>query len=151
MRLLLDLPSGWARQASGDDAPVRIDDAVELTISPLLPLPEDVWEWAQGAPRRDLPAPATSATVGATSERRTTLGWPMTVLDSVALAADGAVVAARLHAVFPLLEHGAIVTVTAREPARLAARREEILGALSTARPDWGDQPGAALADLLRA
>jgi hypothetical protein len=148
MRLLIDLPEAWKPIPQEGFLGVVVEPDLVMEIPDLHPVPEDVWSWSRGAALRDVPPEGAEIEITNMFDPRTALGWPIAVYESEARDGD-AVVEARIHAVFAMIEYGSIVVARARDRARLAARRDEILGALETARPDWGDDPRASLRDLL--
>lgn len=151
MRLVIALPEACVRRDIGPSVLAELEPGLELEIGPLIELPEDVEAWSRGAPHRDHTSEVTTAEVTRSTEDRTSLGWPMAIHESRGLDASGRLRQVRLHAAYALIEHGALVAIRAADPARLDARRDELLALLRTARPDWGTPVGASLADLLEA
>lgn len=147
--LVFEVPASWKRNDRGTFIEYTVADDVSVVVPPIVPLPEDVWFWA-GAPERDLPRAARSVKVTNRTERLTALEWSITVVDSVALSADEAVVESRVHVLISLLEHAVIVAVRAPSNEALAACRAEILAALDTMHPLWDPSPAASLQALLQ-
>lgn len=149
-RLLIETPESWRKSERPNFVDYEVEAGLTITVPDLQPLPEDVWHWAR-APERDLPSDGTSVKVTNRADRMTTLEWGVTVVDSEAHSATGAVVETRVHLLVPCLEYGTIISIRALNAERLAALRDSILATLDSLRPDWGKNPTASLQELLRA
>jgi hypothetical protein len=142
MRLVLDpdqLPPGARWERRGDVGRLILPDAPEVSIevSDIAPLPDD----PSAAARRTVAIVSAGSVVrlGAATEAVTVEGWPFSIVDSEARAADtGALVDSRIHLFYRFLVHGARVTITS--PVALAPRRAFLVGLFERARPDFGGE-----------
>lgn len=151
MQLALDLPSSWKKQVFGPRLRAEIEPGFELEVAPLAELPEDVAAWARTTPLRDASAARGVAKVEITASQslKSDLEWLMIVHESTGVDANGARVETRMHVLYVLGEHCAMLAFRATDAERYAARRDELLAIARTARPDWGIPVGASLEDLL--
>lgn len=149
MRLAVDLPDSWKKQVIGLRVRAEIEPGLELEVAPLAELPEDVVAWARGVPMRDVSGGVASAVITKSTEAKTELEWPMIIHESSGLDAGGKRVQSRIHVLYILVEHCAMIAFRAIDEARMTARRDELLAVARTARPDWGIPVGASLEDLL--
>ncbi len=143
-------PTGWIHKVASNEQRAAIRPgtdpklpAVVVTYGPLLVRPDEPRAWMERVARD---APNLRTKVGRTIERRTTAGWPLTLVEAQSIDATGAIVEARLCAFYSFMEHVAAATVRTRTTADLEAHGAEILAILDQGRPDWRAEP-ASLAD----
>jgi len=149
MRLVLDTPESWKPDAKNGEVQHTLEQGLVVVVPPVAAIPEDVWHWSHYSATRDVPRGASEVVVTEKFDRTTELGWPIAIYESVAKRPDGTVLEARIHAVYALVDNGTIVAAYSTTVEQLAARRDEILATLATARPDFGVPDGASLRDLL--
>jgi hypothetical protein len=149
MRLDVTMPAAWKQRTIGTRVLAEIEPGLEIEIAPLAPLPEDVVAWSRGIPHRDTTGGVTKAEVTTSYEAKSDLDWPLIVHESRGLDAAGNELQRRIHVLFLLVEHCAMVAIRDTDAARFAARREGLLAIVRTGRPDWGLPVGASLEDLL--
>ena len=107
-----------------------------------MPLPADAASWVRDVVGAD------GARVTHVAEKRTELGWPVTLAASeLADAATGAIAEYRLHALFWFLEYGGIAVVRATDADGFALAMAIVRPLLQHARPDFtgADVPALAL------
>jgi len=151
MKITFEVPASWQVKTTPERVTYTVAPGVSLDVPPLAPLPEDLWWWSQTCAERDLPKGATAAKITNRDDRKTAVGWPIAMYESVALDASEKVLEARIHIVFAMLDYGTIAVAYSGSIDKLAARRDEILAVIDTARPDWGFPADASLTALLQA
>lgn len=149
MRLHVTMPPAWKPRTFGTRVLVEIEPGLEIEIAPIAPLPEDVVAWSSSIPHRDTTGGVTKVDVTTTYAARSDLDWPLIVHESRGLDASGIERQSRIHVLFVLVEHCAMVAIRDSDAVRFAARREELLAIVRTGRPEWGLPTGASLEDLL--
>lgn len=151
MQLVLDLPSAWKQQVFGPRLRAEIEPGFELEVAPLAELPEDVATWARTIPLRDASAARgiVKVEITASQSQKSDLEAMMLVHESTGLDANGGRVETRMHVLYVLDEHCAMLAFRATDAERYNARRDELLAVARTARPEWGVPVGASLEDLL--
>lgn len=145
MRLVLPLPETWPRRSIVEGVEVMVSREVAIVIGPVTPLPVRSHEWADGQIVGT--TPLARVVVRRAVDRTLAAGWPVVLVDSDVLGADGEVVERRLHALYQFLGHGCAVVARAAAPALDAARaalEELMLGAAL----DCADGTVTALADV---
>jgi len=138
MRLVLELPEGWVADRHGDGQLIRIGDApgVKVEVSSISPLPDDPARWAR-AEVANVPE-GTELHIVQAGDVTTVDGWPVTVIESHAVApATKAVVERRLHFLYRFLLHCARVVVKSASPDQFEATRGALLEVFGRARPDF--------------
>jgi hypothetical protein len=150
MRLVLAVPpsllSTWVVESDCRIA-MRVDPAVSIIASGLLPLPDDVPRWVndvQQADRRD----GSSIVAAALVERETLTGWRFRIA-TARIVVEGAPSATRLGAFYRFLEHVAWAQVTFPFANPDRQRVEEAIEIFATARPEFSSQI-AAVQELWR-
>jgi hypothetical protein len=151
MRITFEVPASWQVTTKPGRVTYTVEPGVSVDVPPLAPLPEDLWWWSQTAAERDVPKGATQVKITNRDDRKTAVGWPIAMYESVALDANEKVIESRIHIVFAMLDYGAIAVAYAGSVEKLAARRDEILAMIDSARPDWGYPADASLTALLQA
>jgi tetratricopeptide (TPR) repeat protein len=146
MRLSLEFPAPWDVKSTQDGRVVAVlpgpagamPDAI-VTYGPLTMRPDETQVWLDQA-LADVPRGAKTKR-GVLAEGLTPDGWPWITVDVDVVDNSGALVELRVVVFLTFGEHGAAVTLRAGDRETLGRHREEILGLLTSARPDWRAQP----------
>jgi len=149
MRLVVTIPESSRRQVTGSRMLAELGSGIEIEVAPIAPMPEDVAAWARSVPLRDLSGGVARVEITASHEAKSDLEWPLVVHESIGLDAAGNHVQRRIHVLFILVEHCAMIALRGTDDAAFTARRDELLAIARTGRPEWGVPPGASLEDLL--
>jgi hypothetical protein len=143
MRLVLALPfslsTTWIQHGS-DQIAMRSNPSAVIVTSPLLPQPDDIAAWVHEVQHAHRPAGAT-ITDEALVERETATKWRFRIATARIFLGEQ-VTAIRIGAIYSFFEHvaSAVITLPALDDRELAARVEELIEILATARPDFSSQ-----------
>jgi hypothetical protein len=148
MKLVVREVSPWPVQTVGG-TPLDLSRELSIIITPMEDRMERWAGWRERVLRAGVPA---FARVEVTCDQPSTsaLDWPVHVIDSTIVGADGKVIEARVSVLYAMLEWCAAVIFRGR-PARVAAERERAMRVLRSGRPDWSRPEIVALAQLQRA
>jgi hypothetical protein len=140
MRLCLELPAGWPVFEEGGGRVVSVPGTpATITISPLMPMPDDPAAYGQKLLREDA-LPGTTPRVVETRELRTVDGWRISAVETVAVDAAGAMVEKTVTLFYSLRRHAAVVTIRTPSPEVFKTHAQEIMPACLRARPDFSSE-----------
>jgi len=147
VRLELALPPDWIKRQVAPRTVIDLDSAGQVTIDlePRRTLhafsPLSVLE-------SDRPPGATIRRVREPLEMLSRHGWPMTLVLFHVEDAAGALVEARLGAVYTMTHYAGVALVRARPPERMDEVRERVLEVLQCARPRFREREPATLREF---
>src|SRR4051812_36657698 len=118
MRLVVPFPPSSPQVRTLAGLEVRIADRVLLTVGHVEPLPPNAQHWADRQVAGTTPPNRIQVKRGA--DRELAGGWPVSLVESDILDANGNPVERRLHALYRFVGHGCAVVARAR-PAVLDA------------------------------
>lgn len=145
MKLVVREASPWPVQTVGG-TPLDLSRELSIIITPMEELGERWGAWRGRVLRAGAPP---FAKVETSAEVRTTsaLEWPVLVVDSTIVDAEGRTLEARVSVLYLMLEWCAAAILRGR-PAQVAAERARGLRILMSGRPDWSRPEIAALSQL---